>query len=368
MLCVLPFAVGCGTRAERDEPSSGLDSAIEADDAGPTAADAQSSSLDADSAPWPQDAGPMLLVDVNTTPDTCADLEITPVRSIPSVTFLVDGSGSMDCVYPEDPTCDCDGQLFKRCTAKGSVSRWQALSQALFGAPGAPGLTESLGSSIRFGLWIYNNAPGAAACPGYAAQVAPRLAHAAQLAAAFPPKPPGYNTPTARALSALTETLPADAPEPHKIVLATDGQPFACQDSVKLDKPALDYQAVVDATRAAISKNVDLFVMSLAPAAGDFAAHLEQLAREGRTAHAYKPADKSELSAALNDIIASAISCSVTLNGSVPRPDACRGRATLGGTQLVCGDPDGFRLRDSSHVELVGEACRRFKHEPGIEL
>jgi hypothetical protein len=311
------------------------------------------------------DAGP---------PKVCADVETTPVRSVPSVTFLVDGSGSMDCVYPEDPACDCDGQLFKKCTAQGALSRWQALSQALLGNGGEAGLVDTLGGSIRFGLWIYNNAPGALLCPGYPAKVAPELNQAAQLKAAFPAKAPGYNTPTARALAELTAALPDAATVkakqlgPQKIVLATDGQPFTCQDPVKLDKPALDYDAVLAATQVADAKDVDLYVMSLAPAAGDFAAHLNAVAKQGGSDHAYTPANKGELSAALDDIIASAISCTVTLNGSVERPEDCRGRATLGAEELRCGDADGFSIRDAMHIELRGEACRRFKHEPGIPL
>jgi hypothetical protein len=336
-------------------------------DAGSTGVDGSTPSAD-------EDTGAPTVVQVDAEPETCADIATTPLRTIPSVTFLVDGSGSMDCVYPEDPACDCEGQLFKRCTAQGALSRWQALAQALFGTSSEPGLIPAQSASIRFGLWIYNNARGASECPGYPAQVAPALDQAAALAAAFPDKPPGFNTPTARALSALAAALPDPATVaqqklgPQKIVLATDGQPFACQDPVKLDTPALDYDAVLDATRGAVARSVDLYVMSLAPASGDFAAHLDAVAREGRSARAYTPANKAELSTALDEIIASAISCTLTLNGSVPRPEQCRGRATLGERELGCGDANGFALRDATHVELLGEACRRFKHEPGVAL
>jgi hypothetical protein len=92
------------------------------------------------------------------------------------------------------------------------------------------------------------------------------------------------------------------------------------------------------------------------------------LAQKGGTNHAYTPANQGELSSALDDIIASAISCTVALNGSVERPEDCRGRATLGTQELHCGAADGFAIRDASHVELLGEACRRFKHEPGVPL
>jgi len=307
-------------------------------------------------------------------PDSCADVQTTPVRSVPSVTFLVDGSSSMKCVYPEDPACNCGQQLLGQCVGQGTLSRWQALSQALFGDGVSAGLVQSRGDSIRFGLWIYNNGPSNPTCPAFPAQVAPALAQQALLAAAFPALPPGYNTPTGLALAELVKALPSAQEAamqqlgPQKIVLATDGQPFVCYDPVTLEAPALDYAGVITATNAAQARNMDVYVMSLAPTTGDFASHLSEVAQKGNTTRPYAPADKAQLSAALDEIIASAISCTVTLNGKIQAPEQCKGTATLGGQQLECGDADGFAILDESTVELKGEACRRFKHEPGIAL
>lgn len=307
-------------------------------------------------------------------PDSCADVQTTPVRTIPSVTFLVDGSSSMKCVYPEDPSCDCERQLRGQCVGTGTLSRWHALSEALFGDGVTAGLIESRGAAIRFGLWIYNNGPSNPTCPAFPAQVAPALSQSVVLTAAFPDQPPGYNTPTGLALGALAAALPSaqEASDqqlgPQKIVLATDGQPFVCYDPVTLQAPALDYAGVIGATQAAQARSIDVYVMSLAPTAGDFASHLAEVAQQGNTSRPYTPADKAQLSAALDEIIASAISCTVSLRGKIQAPEQCKGSALLGDQQLACGDANGFVIVAEDKVELKGEACRRFKHEPGVAL
>ncbi len=306
--------------------------------------------------------------------EICADVHVTPARVVPSVVFLVDGSGSMTCVYPEDPACDCDAQVAKTCNAEGSVSRWQALSKVLVGAGAQKGLIEELEGAIRFGLTIYNDNPNRTECPGFPVQVAPGLGIASQIVAAFPAEPPGFNTPTGLALAALIENLPnaseRDAQKlgPQRVVLATDGQPFACMDRDTLEKPALDYASVLTATDDAVAKGIDLYVMSLAPTSGAYAAHLSEVAQRGRTGAAFVPADDAELRNALREIIESAISCTLELAGEVENPAACAGTALLGDSQLACGTPDGFSIVDAKHVRLEGAACARFKREPGISL
>jgi hypothetical protein len=41
--------------------------------------------------------------------------------------------------------------------------------------------------------------------------------------------------------------------------------------------------------------------------------------------------------------------------------DACSGTVELDGEPLECDGADGWRLVDESHVELVGDACARFR-------
>ncbi len=307
--------------------------------------------------------------------EVCADVHVTPKRSVPSVVFLVDGSSSMRCVYPEDPECDCEAQVAKQCVGNGSLTRWQALRWMLLGdGAGLEGVLAPLEGTIRFGLTVYNDNPNLEECPGLPVRIAPALDGAASIAAAFPAEPPGFNTPTGLALSALVEELPdaaqRDAQDlgPQRVVLATDGQPFACMDRDTLEKPPLDYAGVLAATDQAVSKDIDVYVMSLAPTSGDYATHLSEVAQRGRTSTPFAPANADELRDALRDIIEDAISCTLELSGKVQNPLACAGSAVLGDTALECGAADGFSIVDATHVRLEGAACTRFKREPGIEL
>lgn len=304
----------------------------------------------------------------------CADVHVTPLRSIPSVVLLVDGSRSMECVYPAEAGCECEAQIQGACEVQGNVSRWQALSEALVGDGAQRGLIQELGSAIRFGLWVYNDNPNQSQCPGFPAQVSPALDQAPQILAAFPATPPGFNTPTGLALSELVARMPDEKARaqqqlgPQRIVLATDGQPFACVDRGTLARPDVDYESVLRATDEAVAKDVALYVMSLAPTHGEYETHLEEVARRGKTDKVFVPGDGAALRDALREIIEGAISCTVELSGQLSRPEACAGEAKLGDTPLKCGSPDGFSVVDREHVRLEGKACAQFKGQPGISL
>ncbi|MFT3928431.1 MAG: hypothetical protein QM778_38235 [Myxococcales bacterium] len=302
-------------------------------------------------------------------PDACADIETTPVRTVPSVVFLVDGSLSMVCEYPGSETCDG-----RQGTPVGAKSRWQVLSEALVGSPGQPGLVESLGSVIRFGLWIYNDDANTNVCPGFPSKIDPALNQSQLITQSFPATPPGFNTPTGVALAALVAALPDPVQRdqmklgPQRIVLATDGEPFACQNRETLEKPPVDYQSVLDATAQAGAKDISVYAMSLAPATGMQANHLQQVAASGNTKQAYTPANTDQLRAALNDIIEDAISCTLEIEGEISDPSSCKGQGKLGDSVLFCGQPNGFSILDAHHVRLEGTACETFKREPGIQL
>lgn len=319
----------------------------------------------------PEDAGP---------PPVCADLETTPERLPPTVTFLIDGSGSMSCRYPEDPSCDCMGQQTNTCTAPGTGERWTALGDALFdsvSAGGQDGPVASLQGLIRFGMTIYNNGVAAdnSSCPNLPVSVAAALDNHPALASAFPVDPPGFNTPTAPALAGLVASLPDAATRrtqglgPDAIVLATDGQPFTCIDPITLDPPTLDYDAVISATQAAAAKGIAVYVVSLAPASGDFATHLDAVAQAGGTGQAYLPADPTALTARLRSIATDAISCELRLDGEVTSGKECDGsEVKLNDVPLDCNAANGWRLTDPSHIELTGSACTTYKEDPDATL
>jgi hypothetical protein len=72
--------------------------------------------------------------------------------------------------------------------------------------------------------------------------------------------------------------------------------------------------------------------------------------------------DDASLRTALTDIISAQVSCDVALKGHVDG-DPCSGKVTLSGKDLVCKDKDGWELADSTHVRLLGAACKAFQKE-----
>jgi hypothetical protein len=320
-----------------------------------------------------------MLPDIDASlPTVCADLETTPERLPPTITFLIDGSTSMTCRYPEDLGCDCESQVLGSCAAAGSGERWSALGTALFDSAasgGQDGPVAALAPLIRFGMAIYNNGPDPdnSACPNLPVTIAAALDNHAALAGAFPAEPPGANTPTGPALAELVASLPDAATRraqglgPDSIVLATDGQPFTCLDQVTLDRE-LDYASVVSAAEAAAAKGIAVYVVSLAPASGGFATHLEDVAQAGGTGQAYLPTDQVALTTRLRGIATDQIPCELRLDGEVTPGKECDGKVLLDDELLDCNGANGWKLVDAHHIELTGSACTRYKEDPNAKL
>ncbi len=65
----------------------------------------------------------------------------------------------------------------------------------------------------------------------------------------------------------------------------------------------------------------------------------------------------------------SAISCEITLDGTVESVLECAGRVLLADEPLACEHRDGCRMLDgSSRLQLLGAACDRFRGEPDATL
>ncbi len=322
------------------------------------------------------DSGDLASGDPFPGPEQCADLRVIPDRVVPTVAFLIDGSGSMTCAYPAEANCDCESQLRNKCQPEGTDTRWKSLGAALLDTErdqGADGVFKSLQEVVRFGMVIYNNHPDDARCPNLSVSVGAGLNRYDELAGAFPDEPPGFNTPTGPALEAMVRGMPdraeaaAQGLGPQVIVLATDGQPFECTFDI-VTAPDLDYDTVLEAARLAASKGIALYAISLAEATGEFADHLNEVASLGGTGTAYLPADRDDLIDDLGAIIGDAISCRATVRGTIVVGKECEGTVTLGGTELGCNQPDGFKLADEKTLELTGAACDTFKNDPGAEL
>ena len=63
----------------------------------------------------------------------------------------------------------------------------------------------------------------------------------------------------------------------------------------------------------------------------------------------------------LRDILARVPLCQIELDRPVELTELGDGEVLLDGKALELGSPDGFRLKDSRHLEIVGEACKTLR-------
>ena len=303
--------------------------------------------------PFFGDAGPM--------PDgTCASAQAYGSRVVPTIHLLVDGSCSMELeLTSNEPygTCDIAGP--------GPTTRWGALRNALIDAQA--GVLFQLQDAIRFGFTLFGTQPS---CPIVADPITPDLDRAQAIADAFPPDPPGSNTPTGFALQQLVDTIaqttsadPDAEATPQLILLATDGAPNSCDDST------IDFQPSLDAAMAARDQNIVMYVLSLAPPGGDYTTHLQEMADIGlnqQGAPVYSPSNPAELSDTLQQLIGGAINCDVRLNGTVDPELACQGTVMIKGEPLECGTD--WELVDDHTLRLLGDQCDAFKADQSVLL
>lgn len=263
------------------------------------------------------------------------DLELTPV--IPTVTMLVDRSGSMT----ED---------------FGGVDRWEAVKEAL--TDPVDGVAAQLESQVVFGATLYNSTGGSAGgpCPILHTE-APALDNAQAIRALFDAHDPDQDTPTAESIAAVAASFPA-SDNPRIIVLATDGDPDNCADSDAHDQTSqtMSENAVVDA----FGNGIETHVLSVGDQTSQ--SHLQRLANAGRgqpldtgNAPFYVANNSQELVDAFGEIIRGVRGCQVKIEGEIDPSLAPAGTVILNGTQLEHGTD--WELIDDETVELVGDAC-----------
>jgi len=292
----------------------------------------------------------------------CAEVDLKPKRIIPKVIFVIDGSGSMT----EE--------------LSGGGQRWTTLRQVLLDAN--EGIVPQLAQIVEFGMVIYSG-------PKYANQYCPRLIYARPvieeyelLDKAFTESPPGGSTPTGLAIEWTLENVfqqlnPNDE-TPEYIVLATDGKPNACVE-VNGEEPQTDFDSVIKAVKKIKDAGITVSVITLAPAEGEYAEHLDEVADIGGpgdgTGKALAPENKQELISDMRKIIQSAISCEVELQGEeVLEEHACKGTVELisesGEPQkLKCNGKNGWELMEGgTKIKLKGKACTQFKEDPSIKV
>jgi hypothetical protein len=331
-----------------------------------------------------------------TNPDSeCASANIHVRRTTPIIYFVVDGSGSM-------------------CEPFNGPTRWQALRTALLDPMN--GVVYRLQQVAEFGLMIYDGTidpflaltgigsggmmsncnamdleqKAMGECP-LLVEVSAALNNAAALDMAYPAGELGGSTPTDKALTTLVDRLIAETPvmldadpQPRYIVLATDGAPNDICMGGQGGNGVLQQQGVLAAVDRAAAASMKTFVISLAGNDAALQTHLDQVADHGDPntpdAHTFNPETPEDLVNDIIGIVGGAVGCEIVLEGRVEVGKECSGTVEMNGNRLPCciddgsgfacdqtpmTDPDGWRLKDPSVVELVGQTCISFLEATG---
>jgi hypothetical protein len=231
------------------------------------------------------------------------------------------------------------------------------------------GIIAKLESTVYFGIMLYD---GLGTCP-HLETVAPDLNNYQKINAVYKAASPGQYTPTALALNAAYKLVPSQQQTldvqkrgSQYVVLCTDGEPNGCPDSATGGGfPPEDFEGPAKEVTTAANNGIKTYVVSVASGGQEYQDYLEELATIGNTgSKAFSPATKDELAAQLGGIIGNAIGCQIQLSGRVVIDLACTGTVVLNSQALVCNDPNGWKLVDESHIELVGAACDKFMNDP----
>jgi hypothetical protein len=203
---------------------------------------------------------------------------------------------------------------------------------------------------------------------------APALANEGAIAMAFPSQVMGDVPATYHGLEYVLEHLPAAADvmtHPQAVVLAFRGaNETLCGNETNLPPDVLDAGIASGATPAQalsavsyisqqiVDRGAKIFVLNNGETAPGALQAQQTIARIGNTGFApFSPQSVGDLENALTGAFTQAVSCDVSLTGTVVRGDECLGQVAIDGTSIVCNDPNGWRLKDSSTVEFVGAAC-----------
>jgi hypothetical protein len=312
------------------------------------------------------DTGPQPEQDADLGGDACADIDVTLAKVIPTVLLLIDQSSSMtDFQFPPG----------------SGVTRWDALKQALLDPDG--GIIKRLENDVSFGVSLYSwNGQAATACPQLT-NIAWKLANYNDINTVYGPAPSINNTPTAQSIMGVIGFNDAGVlrdggfaaavtPGPKILVLATDGDPDTCEaPNSNGTQPPRNF--TLWATQRTFDAGIPTYVVSVG--ADIDAVHQQQVANAGQgmpadggDAAVYRPTNREQLVAALNQVILGVRSCKFTLNGAVKAGTEAQGKVTLNGGQLGYNDPNGWKLNSPTDLELVGGACNTILTSPNAQL
>ncbi|MDX2055650.1 MAG: vWA domain-containing protein [Polyangiaceae bacterium] len=292
--------------------------------------------------------------------DGCNDFKVEFTPQTPTVMFVVDRSSSMfDSHY------------------------WEPLKAAVLN------VVKALDRDVNFGFAAYTGVNGGT-CPmlnvvdSFALGNAPVIQQAYDMASADPRIESGAGkteTPTMRAIEQMIPKLVA-APGPGSkyFVLVTDGEPDFCNDG---QEPCAKDQSVA-AVQTAYTQGITTFVLGLGSV--DALADLANAgagqpvknpgqdlgycgsnplkgsyAPTGGNAKVFAPElNETALTDQLRAVVAGVKSCVFDLESrlELDPANAGLGKVVLNGTALPYQDPNGWQLKGTTQIELLGTACK----------
>lgn len=300
----------------------------------------------------------------------CIDVDVDFTPQTPTVMLLVDRSGSMngDSQFEDAPAWDC--------RARDNDWRWNVARYVLLHP--TEGVVKPLEDKVRFGQVLYSARETRETCPTLTGVVTPALNNHDAMLQEFPCSDIDDDTPTRESLAAAVEQLAAfNEPGPKIIVLATDGEPDSCQyydwerqssweaqgirDRAHSNEIGAEIKAsVVAEAAAARAKDITVHTIHIAENNGTLWQHIQDVAEAGG-GQAFAAYSVEELKDAFQNIVDGSRSCKIDLSGSIEKGKESQGRVTLDGGVLELDDKDGWRVNNSSQIELLGEACETIK-------
>lgn len=282
----------------------------------------------------------------------CPRVAFTAKPTTPSILLLLDRSGSMTRTFSD------------------GVSRWTTVRNALVNT--TDGIVTRLESKAYFGSMIYES-PSDNNCPQLVTR--PRaLNNAAAIRQDLTP-PDNSGTPTALSIEAAVATFtsaPAPADSPKIIVLATDGLPNRCNDRGNNDGDAVEEAKVENTAGRAYTMGIRTIPLSVAGSTAQNA-HLQRVANRGAGVQAgqpnaplYKGDSPAGLRAAFEAIIGGAISCDLTVTGSITQDQARGGDVRLNNRKLTFGTE--WELVGTNIIRLLGATCDELKASPSPKV
>jgi hypothetical protein len=291
-------------------------------------------------------------------PPACEEklLAIDALR--PSVTLLVDQSGSMNGRFP---------------TRNSEETRWSIVRRALLDEQ--TGVVRALEQSIQFGLAFYTSHNGfsSGVCP-ILSQVHSSLANYDSIRMLYDSVSPDDDTPTGAALLQIVNQIRAEVRRgPNVVLLVTDGDPDNCDvPDPQTEEAQLD---AVRAASAAYAADIGLYVLGIsADISGD---KLQQLANAGQgrplaaqwgvdpdAAQPFQASgDVLMLTAQLREILAHVPLCEVALSRDIAYDELATASVLLDGVPLAFDPEDGFDLSDPRHLRVMGRSCELLREK-----